>query len=322
MEFSAAPIIYILIFVAVVVLVEGLYLTVFGKSISLNSKVSRRLALLEKNQNREQVLEQLRKEMSQHMHARGIPLYKILASKAQKANIAFSPQQLVMVMILLSVVAYLGLTFATAAETTVRVALSIAMGVGGVYFWVARKAKKRMMMLEEQLPDAVELMVRSLRVGHPFSNAIAIVSKEVPDPLGTEFGLIADEATYGRDVSESLRAFATRMENQDLHFLAVAVSIQQQSGGNLAEILDGLAKVIRARFKLFRRVKAITAEAKWSGMFLSGFPIAAIVLIQMLKPDYYDGVRETQYFVPAALFVVTFLVINVIFMKIMVNIKV
>ncbi|MBD1204486.1 MAG: type II secretion system F family protein [Rhodobacteraceae bacterium] len=322
MEFSAAPIIYILIFVAVVVLVEGLYLTVFGKSISLNSKVSRRLALLEKNQNREQVLEQLRKEMSQHMHARGIPLYKILASKAQKANIAFSPQQLVLVMIFLSVIAYLGLTFATSAETTVRVALAIAMGVGGVYFWVSRKAKKRMMMLEEQLPDAVELMVRSLRVGHPFSNAIAIVSKEVPDPLGTEFGLIADEATYGRDVSESLRAFATRMENQDLHFLAVAVSIQQQSGGNLAEILDGLAKVIRARFKLFRRVKAITAEAKWSGMFLSGFPIAAIVLIQMLKPDYYDGVRETQYFVPAALFVVTFLVINVIFMKIMVNIKV
>ena len=322
MEFSAAPIIYILIFVAVVVLVEGLYLTVFGKSISLNSKVSRRLALLEKNQNREQVLEQLRKEMSQHMHARGIPLYKILASKAQKANIAFSPQQLVMVMGVLSVFAYVGLTFATAAETPVRVALSIGMGVGGVYFWVSSKAKKRMALLEEQLPDAVELMVRSLRVGHPFSNAIAIVSKEVADPLGTEFGLIADEATYGRDVSESLRAFATRMENQDLHFLAVAVSIQQQSGGNLAEILDGLAKVIRSRFKLFRRVKAITAEAKWSGMFLSGFPIGAIILIQMIKPDYYDGVKDTQYFVPAALFVVTFLIINVIFMKIMVNIKV
>lgn len=322
MEFSAAPIIYILIFVAVVVLVEGLYLTVFGKSISLNSKVSRRLALLEKNQNREQVLEQLRKEMSQHMHARGIPLYKILASKAQKANIAFSPQQLVMVMGVLSVFAYVGLTFATSAETPVRIALSVGMGVGGVYFWVSSKAKKRMALLEEQLPDAVELMVRSLRVGHPFSNAIAIVSKEVADPLGTEFGLIADEATYGRDVSESLRAFATRMENQDLHFLAVAVSIQQQSGGNLAEILDGLAKVIRSRFKLFRRVKAITAEAKWSGMFLSGFPIAAIILIQMIKPDYYDGVKDTQYFVPAALFVVTFLIINVIFMKIMVNIKV
>jgi tight adherence protein B len=322
MEFSAAPFIYILIFVAVVVMVEGLYLTVFGKSISLNSKVSRRLALLEKNQNREQVLEQLRKEMSQHMNAKGIPLYKILASKAQKANIAFTPRQLMMIMAAVSAVAYVGLTIGTEAETAVRAGLAVVMGVGGVYFWVHRKAKKRMSLLEEQLPDAVELMVRSLRVGHPFSNAIAIVAKEVPDPLGTEFGLIADEATYGRDIAESLRAFATRMENQDLHFLAVAVSIQQQSGGNLAEILDGLAKVIRARFKLFRRVRAITAEAKWSGMFLSGFPIAALLMIQALKPDYYDGVRETDYFVPGALFVVVFLIVNVIFMKMMVNIKV
>ncbi|NGQ91107.1 pilus assembly protein TadB [Rhodobacter sp. HX-7-19] len=322
MEFSAAPVIYILIFVAVVVLVEGLYLTVFGKSISLNSRVSRRLALLEKNQNREQVLEQLRKEMSQHMNAKGIPLYKILASKAQKANIAFSPQQLIGIMGLLAAFAYVGLTLGTAAETTVRIGLSVVMGVGGVYVWVSRKAKKRMSLLEEQLPDAVELMVRSLRVGHPFSAAVAIVSKEVADPLGTEFGLIADEATYGRDISESLRAFANRMDNQDLHFLAVAVSIQQQSGGNLAEILDGLAKVIRARFKLFRRVRAITAEAKWSGMFLSGFPIAALLMIQMLKPDYYDGVKETDMFVPAALGVAAFLVVNVIFMKIMVNIKV
>lgn len=322
MEFSAAPLIYILIFVAVVVMVEGLYLTVFGKSISLNSKVSRRLALLEKNQNREQVLEQLRKEMSQHMNAKGIPLYKILASKAQKANIAFTPRQLMMIMVGVSGVAYVGLTIGTDAETAVRAGLAVVIGVGGVYFWVHRKAKKRMSLLEEQLPDAVELMVRSLRVGHPFSNAVAIVSKEVADPLGTEFGLIADEATYGRDIAESLRAFATRMENQDLHFLAVAVSIQQQSGGNLAEILDGLAKVIRARFKLFRRVRAITAEAKWSGMFLSGFPIAALLMIQMLKPDYYDGVKDTQYFVPAALFVAAFLVVNVIFMKMMVNIKV
>ena len=322
MEFSAAPLIYITIFVAVVVMVEGLYLTVFGKSISLNSKVSRRLALLEKNQNREQVLEQLRKEMSQHMNAKGIPLYKILASKAQKANIAFTPRQLMMIMAAVSAVAYVGLTIGTEAETAVRAGLAVVMGVGGVYFWVHRKAKKRMSLLEEQLPDAVELMVRSLRVGHPFSNAIAIVAKEVPDPLGTEFGLIADEATYGRDIAESLRAFATRMENQDLHFLAVAVSIQQQSGGNLAEILDGLAKVIRARFKLFRRVRAITAEAKWSGMFLSGFPIAALLMIQALKPDYYDGVRETDYFVPGALFVVVFLIVNVIFMKMMVNIKV
>ncbi|MEH6772329.1 MAG: type II secretion system F family protein [Cereibacter changlensis] len=322
MQISAAPIIYILIFVAVLLLVEGIYLTVFGKSISLNSRMSRRLALLEKNHNREQVLEQLRKEMSQHLKVKGIPLYSILAAKAQKANIAFSPKALVGLMGVLAVFSYFGLTVGTSAETPVRIAVAIAMGVGGIYVWVNGKAKKRMALLEEQLPDAVELMVRSLRVGHPFSSAIAIVAKEVADPLGTEFGVIADEAAYGRDVAECLKAFAERMESQDLRFLAVAVTIQQQSGGNLAEILAGLAKVIRARFKLFRRVKAITAEAKWSGMFLSGFPIAALVMISVLKPDYYDGVKESPAFIPAALVVGAFLIANVVFMKIMVNIKV
>lgn len=322
MQLSAAPLIYILIFVAVIVLVEGLYLTVFGKSISLNNRVSRRLQLLEKSGNREQVLEQLRKEMGQHLKARGIPLYSILASKAQKANIAFTPQQLVMIMVGLSVFSFLGLTIGTEADVAVRALIAVAMGVGGVYVWVARKAKQRMDLMEEQLPDAVELMVRSLRVGHPFSSAVAIVSKEVADPLGTEFGIIADEAAYGRDVSESLKEFAERMDSQDLRFLAVAVTIQQTSGGNLAEILEGLAKVIRARFKLFRRVRAITAEAKWSGMFLSAFPIVALVMINVIQPGYYDDVKDSPMFIPMALVVGVFLVINVIFMKVMVNIKV
>lgn len=322
MQITAAPLIYIAIFVAVVLLVEGLYLTIFGKSISLNSRVSRRLALLEKNQNREEVLEQLRKEMTQHMNVRGIPLYSMLAKKAQRANIAFSPGALVGVMGLVSAVAFLGLTLGTPAPAAIRGGLAVAMGVGGVYLWVNHKAKKRMALLEEQLPDAVELMVRSLRVGHPFASAIGIVSKEVPDPLGTEFGVIADEAAYGRDVSESLKAFAERMDNQDLRFLAVAVTIQQQSGGNLAEILSGLAKVIRSRFKLFRRVKAITAEAKWSGMFLSAFPVGAGLGIVTIKPDFFDDVIDTPYFVPAALIVGVLLVVNVIFMRILVNIKV
>ncbi|MDO9524144.1 MAG: type II secretion system F family protein, partial [Gemmobacter sp.] len=232
------------------------------------------------------------------------------------------PMALIGVMILLSALAYLGLWVGTEADAAVRALVAVVMGFGGVYMWVNKKANKRLAMVEEQLPDAVELMVRSLRVGHPFSSAISIVAKEVPDPLGTEFGVIADEAAYGRDVAESLKALAERMDMQDLRFLAVSVSIQSQSGGNLAEILDGLAKVIRARFKLFRRVKAITAEAKWSGMFLSGFPIAAMIGIQLLKPDYYDEVKETAAFIPAALVVGTFLVINVIYMKIMVNIKV
>ncbi len=322
MSISAEPLIYGLIFIAVLVLVEGLYLTIFGKSISLNNRVNRRLEMLEKGAGREQVLEQLRKEMGQHMKSRSIPLYAILANKAQKANIAFTPGQLIMVMGVLGFVAFVGMTFGTSAAWQIRLFLSAAMGIGGVYVWVDNKAKKRLGLIEEQLPDAVELMVRSLRVGHPFSSALTIVSKEVPDPLGSEFGVIADESAYGRDVGEALKAMAERLDMQDLRFLAVAVTIQQTSGGNLAEILHGLAQVIRARFKLFRRVKAITAEAKWSGMFLSIFPIVALVGINVLEPNYYDDVKGTSVFIPACLVVAGFLVANVFVMRALVNIKV
>ncbi len=322
MVISAEPIIYGLIFIAVLVLVEGIYLTVFGKSISLNSRVNRRLDMLEKGVGREQVLEQLRKEMGQHLKSRSIPLYSILAEKAQKANIAFTPPQLVMMMGVLALVAFVGLTVGTAAGVAVRIAVSAGMGIGGVYVWVNNKAKKRLSLIEEQLPDAVELMVRSLRVGHPFSAALTIVSKEVPDPLASEMGVISDENAYGRDVGEALKAMAERLDLQDMRFLAMAVTIQQTSGGNLAEILDGLAKVIRSRFKLFRRVSAITAEAKWSGMFLSVFPVGALVMINVIQPNYFDEVKETAYFIPAALVVAGFLVVNVFVMRSLVNIKV
>lgn len=230
--------------------------------------------------------------------------------------------QLIGMMGALSVMAFVALTVGTGTDLIVRSGISVAMGVGGIFVWVSMKAKKRMSMIEEQLPDAIELMVRSLRVGHPFSSAIQIVSREIDDPLASEFGMIADEAQYGRDVGEALQEMADRLEMQDLRFLAVAVTIQQQSGGNLAEILDGLAKVIRARFRLFRRVKAITAEAQWSGKFLSGFPLMALVGINLLEPNYYDEVMDHAMFIPACVAVGGFLVANMFVMRMLVNIKV
>jgi tight adherence protein B len=319
---SAQPVIYVVIFVAVLLLVQGAYLLIFGKSVQLDNKMNRRLALLEKGGQREQVLEQLRKEMTQHMKSQSIPLYSILASKAQKANIAFSPMQLIMVIGGASVAAFVGLTFGTEVEPLVRSFVSVGIGIGGVYMWIGRKANKRMSMIEEQLPEAVELMVRSLRVGHPFSSAIQIVAKEIADPLGTEMGMISDEVAYGRDMGETLKAMAERLDMQDMRFLAVAVTIQQQSGGNLAEILHGLAQVIRARFRLFRRVKAITAEAQWSGKLLSAFPILALITINVIQPGYFDEVMETDVFIPACLIVAAFLIVNMIVMRSLVNIKV
>ncbi|WP_205965341.1 type II secretion system F family protein [Pseudooceanicola onchidii] len=323
MSISPEPIIYGVIFIAVLAIIEGIYLLFFGSSVRANRKVNRRLEMLDKTGgNREEVLEVLRKEMQQHMTAQKVPLYSLLADKAQKAAIAFTPQQLLLLMVGLSMVVFLALTIATESSAPLRAVLSVGIGVGAIYFWVNKKAKKRMSMIEEQLPDAVELMVRSLRVGHPFSSAIQIVSREVADPLGSEFGVIADENAYGRDLGEALKDMAERIGLQDLRFLAVAVTIQQQSGGNLAEILAGLAGVIRARFRLFRRVKAITAEAQWSGMFLSGFPVAALIAINLMDPNYYDEVMDHPFFIPACFAVAAFLGLNLFVMRKLVDIKV
>ncbi|SUZ33035.1 hypothetical protein ROE7235_02803 [Roseibaca ekhonensis] len=322
MELSLSPLIYIAIFGAVILVIQGVYLLVFGKSIEHDSKLNRRLDLMSKGKSKQDVIEQLRKERSVHGQNLSIPLYGLLSDRAKKANIAFTPQMLLMLMGGLSVFSFVLLSFGTSAPLPVRLAIGVAMGVGGVFFWVSSKAKKRIGAIEEQLAEAVDLMVRSLRVGHPFSAALGSAADEIADPLGTELGLIADEVAYGRDAGEALGEFGERVGLPDIGFLSVAVSIQQKSGGNLAEILDGLSKVIRARFKLFRRVRAITAEAKWSGMFLSGFPIAAMVMIQVIKPDYYDPVKGTPLYIPLAIVVGLFLVINVLYMRKMTDIKV
>lgn len=322
MEIDPVLIIYGAIFVGVLLLVEAVYLLVFGRSIQLGSRLNRRLEFIEKSANRTEALEKLRKEISQHSGGLSIPFYSLLADKAARARIAFSPIALIGMMGVVAVFTWVAMSMFTGAAPALKGAISATFGIGGIWFWVSKKAAKRMGMIEEQLPDAIDLIVRGLRVGHPFIHALSAAAREIPDPLGSELGLIADEASYGRDMGEALLSFAERMDMQDLRFLAVAVSIQQTSGGNLAEILDGLGKVVRARFRLFRRVRAITAEAKWSGMFLSAFPIIAMILISVIKPDYYDEVKETSLFIPTALVVFAFLAINVIYMRKMVNIKV
>ncbi len=319
---GSQAIILILMFVGVVLIIEGIYLVAFGKSIKLNSRVNRRLALMEQGKDREEVFEALRKERDQHRKGFKLPIMSMLSNKAQQANIAFSPNALLAIMVLVAIFAFGGLTYFAKLGLSLRVLVALIIGIGGVYFWLNGKAKKRMDAFEEQLPDAVDLIVRSLRVGHPFANAINIVATEMPDPIGTEFGMIVDETAYGADVAVALQNMADRIAVPDLRFLTVAVSIQAKSGGNLAEVLDGLSKVIRARFKLFRRVKAITAEAKWSGMFLSGFPLAALLGVNVLNPHYYDAVKPTEYYVPAAVAVFAMLAVNAVVMRAMVNIKV
>jgi len=315
-------IIYAVLFVGVLMTVEGVYLLFFGKRIRREGQMNRRLELLEKGLEPEEVLAVLRKERERQTSRGGIPLISQLVRLSAQSNRPQTPAFLIFLMIMIATTCFVILYLTTSSSWVVQLVASAAAGYFSLYIYFRNKAKKRLSMFEEQLPDAIELIVRSLRVGHPFSATIAMVAREMPDPIGSEFGMIADEATYGMEVTDSLSKMAARIDLQDVKFFSVAVSIQAQSGGNLAEILEGLSNVIRARFKLFRKIRAITAEARWSGWFLSLFPIAALLLVQLVKPDYYERVQDHPLFLPGTILTFFLLVVNIVFMRALVNIKV
>jgi len=147
-----------------------------------------------------------------------------------------------------------------------------------------------MLLFGSQLPEAIDLITRSLKAGHPVPVAISMVAREMPDPIGTEFGLLIDEITYGSDLVTALFDLYERVGHSDLPLLVSAVSIQSTTGGNLREILESLSSVIRDRQKMKRKVRAISAEGRMSAMFLSAMPIILFGVLMLLMPDYYQGI--------------------------------
>ena len=149
-------------------------------------------------------------------------------------------------------------------------------------------------------------MVRSMRAGHPVSVAVTLVARELSDPIGTEFGMVADEMTYGLDLEAALQNMCMRVGQQDLPFVLVAISIQSRTGGNLAEVLSNLSRVIRDRFKLRRRVKAMSAEGRMSAGALSLIPLLVFLAVNLLAPGFYGDIKHDPLIPPVA--TITFLI--------------
>ncbi len=184
-------------------------------------------------------------------------------------------------------------------------AISLATGsilmpaiVGGGFFLVmpllilVRKRAKRQKEFAAQLPDALDVIVRSLRAGHPTPVAIGLVAREMPDPIGTEFGIVSDEMTYGKPLPEAVKGLVDRVGLDDLRLLVIAISIQFTTGGNLSDILSNLSNTIRGRALLRARVKALSAEGRMSAIVLSLFPFALFAIINFMSPDYYWSVMH------------------------------
>jgi tight adherence protein B len=170
------------------------------------------------------------------------------------------------------------------------------------FLFLALVRKKRIARFGEQLPDAIDVIVRGVRVGFPFSSAMDLVAREMPDPVGTEFAIVSDEITFGLDMRTAIEHLYRRVGQEDLLFFVVAVTIQTETGGNLAEVLARLATLIRQRIKLRLKVNAITAEGRLSAVVLSLVPFVLFGIVSLLSPTYFAGIRDHPIAMPALIF--------------------
>src|SRR5215469_7396172 len=153
---------------------------------------------------------------------------------------------------------------------------------------------RRLKKFEGQFPDALDIIIRSLRAGHPVPIAVSMVGQEMQDPIGSEFGIVSDEITYGADLETAMRNLYGRIGSDDLPLFVTAVAIQSSTGGNLGEILQNLSDVIRQRFKMRRKIKALASEGRASALILTALPIGVFLVIQFISPEFYAAVWDER----------------------------
>jgi tight adherence protein B len=273
-----------------VLVAESVYLLAFSTA-SYRQNVNRRLKISQNQPDREAILIQLRRE-------RGLTSDGLFSFGLQWLNRLLLESGMKRGFLTLALTALIGGGGAFLAVMMLRedllqacgAALLIGLLLPLVTLLVARR--RRHGKFGAQFPDAMDIIVRSLRAGHPVPVAIGLVAQEMQDPIGTEFGIAADEITYGADVETAMRNLYFRVGQEDLPLFVTAVAIQGSTGGNLSEILSNLSAVIRQRFKMRRKIRALAAEGKFSAMFLSGLPIAVFLILNFMTPNYYSSIIQ------------------------------
>jgi tight adherence protein B len=287
------------VFIAVLALVEGIYYTTaaFGSG---SRRTNRRLQMLDKSADPESVLNSLRRQaptsmgdfISRIKGAKG-PV-KYLDGLITGSGLLVSTGRVLLVMCVLSLVGIAGLSTMAGVGTAFAGGIAGGFGLPIAFLWLKRRA--RIKKFGAQLPDAIDIIVRSMRAGHPVPVALGMVAQEMSDPIGTEIGMAVDEMTYGLDLREAMENMRHRVGHPDLNFLVAAVNVQAAIGGNLADVLAGLSAVIRQRFRMFMKIKALSAEGKFSAIILSIVPFMLYGIFQIVRPEYFNAVKGDDLF--------------------------
>lgn len=275
---------YAAVFLAGLLAVEGVYLFFFRSRRSGNLEVNRRLRLQSKNADGLEVLNELRKEVRD---GGGIGGY--LDRKIAQAGKSYSVSKFLVAMSMVGFMFFLFLAIVLPVPPLFSLIIGALSGVGLPLLFLRMKAKERISKFSAQLPDALDTMARSLRAGHPFTAALNLASSDLADPMGTELGIVVDEMTYGLDLHVAMENLRTRVQLQDLDYMVVAITIQHETGGNLAEVLANLSRVIRDRFRMFQKIRALSAEGRLSAWVISVLPFFVAAVIHVINPGYFGA---------------------------------
>jgi tight adherence protein B len=202
------------------------------------------------------------------------------------------------------------------------IGLSLAIAVGVPLLALSRLAQKRRKRMEGQFPLALEIFTRALRAGHPISAALELVTREVEDPLGSEFGLVADEVAYGAELNDALLDLAERWDLDDIRMFVISLSVQSETGGNLAEVLENLNKVIRDRAALYMKVRALSSEGRMSGWMLTVLPLLTFISVFILSPEFYLDVAGDPLFIYGFTSLIVLYFIGVFIIRRMIDLEV
>jgi tight adherence protein B len=301
-----------------VLIAESAYLLLFNAK-RYRENVNRRLQIQREGVSRADALLQLKRERGIDENENG-GLAK-LRLRITQTGLAISLQQVVLACAGLAILPPVAAWLAGRSSPLELLALAAA-GFACPLIAVNILRARRIKRFGEQFPDAIDVIVRSLKAGHPLPIAISLVAREMPDPVGTEFGMVADEISFGLDLEGAMRNLYLRVGQEDLPLFVTSVSIQAATGGNLAAILEGLSKLIRDRFKMRRKIRALSSEARFSAYVLISLPFALYAILNVTSPGFFDAARGKPETTLAVTFSCVWMMIGVAVMRKLVNMKI
>jgi len=294
--------------------------------------MNKRLELIAKGFSRDQVMTRLRRDSKSGLVLPGPlgGLQRQLEAGLTGAGLTITADTLLLYLLLAAtgifvialIIAVMGGITLTFSRLFLLATFAFAVGFGVPVMVFSRIADNRRKKLGEQFPVALDVFVRGLRAGHPTASALDLLTSEMQDPIGSEFGLVVDEITYGADMRDALQNMADRCGIEEMHMFVVSLSVQSETGGNLAEILENLSTVIRERSSLALKVRALSSEGRMTALILTGLPVMAFTGLFLLNPRFYLDVSDDPAFMPAFVCLLILYAIGFVWIRKMIDLKV